>query len=64
MRAEHEADCPYCGEPLTLLVDWSEAPAVYIEDCAVCCRPMRVVLTLDPFDPDGDGSVAVEPEDE
>ena len=39
---ECEADCPYCGEPITLLVDTSEVVQCYVEDCEVCCRPMVV----------------------
>lgn len=43
--------CPYCGEPIELLVDvLSSAPAGdqrYIEDCQVCCRPITVTVTID-----------------
>jgi len=42
-----EKDCPYCGEPLSLQVDISVGSQNYIEDCAVCCRPMVVDLELD-----------------
>ena len=42
---EHGLDCPYCGEPITMLLDLSEDGAQdYIEDCEVCCRPIRVRL--------------------
>lgn len=34
--------CPYCGEPITLLIDGSVPDQEYIEDCEVCCRPMVV----------------------
>jgi hypothetical protein len=34
--------CPYCGEPVQLLVDPSAGAQQYIEDCQVCCRPMVV----------------------
>ncbi|KAA9133198.1 CPXCG motif-containing cysteine-rich protein [Marinihelvus fidelis] len=34
--------CPYCGEPLELLVDDSAGAQRYIEDCAVCCKPIEV----------------------
>ena len=45
-------DCPYCGEPFGTLVDGSaaldgERLADYFEDCAVCCRPIRLVIELD-----------------
>lgn len=39
---EVEADCPYCGETIGVLVDCSVEEQDYIEDCQVCCRPMRV----------------------
>lgn len=32
--------CPYCGEPVELVVDCSVDEQNYIEDCPVCCRPM------------------------
>ena len=34
--------CPYCGEPIELLIDTSIAEQEYVEDCEVCCRPMVV----------------------
>ncbi len=34
--------CPYCGEPILLLVDCSVEQQEYIEDCEVCCRPIVV----------------------
>lgn len=41
--------CPYCGEPVQLLVDGSAGEQAYIEDCQVCCRPMTVeVISLAP----------------
>ena len=39
--------CPYCGEVVELALDpGSGATQEYVEDCQVCCRPMRVVVTL------------------
>ena len=46
-RLEQRADCPYCGEPLTLLIDESDDGMEYVEDCHVCCRPMVVTLWMD-----------------
>jgi hypothetical protein len=40
-------DCPYCGEPLDVLVDTSSGPQRYYEDCSVCCRPILFILTED-----------------
>ena len=37
-------DCPYCGESIEILIDCSVAEQEYIEDCAVCCRPINLSL--------------------
>lgn len=37
-----DSGCPYCGEPVQLVVDEGEEEQDYIEDCQVCCRPMQV----------------------
>lgn len=40
---ELETSCPYCGEPITLVIDeGGGANQNYVEDCEVCCRPMQV----------------------
>ncbi len=44
---ECAADCPYCGEPITLLIDTSCAEQSYVEDCEVCCQPMVVNVFVD-----------------
>jgi len=45
---EAEASCPYCGEPVSLLIDESGGRAQsYVEDCAVCCRPIDVRVAVD-----------------
>lgn len=37
--------CPYCGEPVELLVDpGGGSHQEYVEDCEVCCRPWRIEL--------------------
>ena len=38
--------CPYCGEPIELVIDLTEAEQRYIEDCFVCCRPMTVRVAV------------------
>jgi hypothetical protein len=41
-----EAQCPYCGETVTLTVEPHGPPREeYVEDCSVCCRPWDVVVT-------------------
>ncbi len=42
MLDTHSTSCPYCGEPIELVVDASVDEQEYIEDCQVCCRPMVV----------------------
>jgi len=34
--------CPYCWEELTVEVDLSVGAQTYIEDCQVCCQPMKI----------------------
>lgn len=33
--------CPYCGERLDTRVDLTAEEPAYVEDCAVCCRPIE-----------------------
>lgn len=44
MLSTCDIDCPYCGEPVTLVVDASAGHQHYVEDCAVCCRPITVIV--------------------
>ncbi|MBI2362143.1 MAG: CPXCG motif-containing cysteine-rich protein [Elusimicrobia bacterium] len=41
MQEETPVDCPHCGEPFTILIDASVPRQDYVEDCFVCCRPIR-----------------------
>ena len=47
--------CPYCAEPLDILIDGSIEQQEYIEDCQVCCRPMIIRLSIC-----GNGEIRVE----
>lgn len=42
--------CPYCGEAFETTADTSAGAQTYVEDCAVCCRPIVVTLELDDED--------------
>ena len=54
---EISVECPYCGEPLELLVDQSGGVTQkYVEDCAVCCQPMEVLVEIEG---DDEASVSV-----
>jgi Cysteine-rich CPXCG len=38
--------CPYCGEAFETVVDLSSGATSYIEDCAICCRPIEFRLEV------------------
>jgi hypothetical protein len=52
--SEQPVDCPYCGEPISVIVDHSLGEQEYVEDCQVCCRPMVVSVSIG-----ADGSATV-----
>jgi hypothetical protein len=49
---ERRVRCPFCGEPISVLLDPSGGEQSYIEDCQVCCQPMQITFEAD------DGEVA------
>jgi len=38
--------CPYCGEGYETVVDTSAGSQRYVEDCAVCCKPIEINLSV------------------
>ena len=46
-REETVIDCPYCGEPIDVLLDPAAADQQYTEDCQVCCRPIIFNVATD-----------------
>ena len=37
-------NCPYCGETVEVAIDeGGSSTQSYVEDCSVCCRPIRVL---------------------
>jgi len=43
-----ELSCPYCGEPVEIVVDEGGGNhQSYVEDCPVCCRPWQVHVSHD-----------------
>lgn len=44
---EHFYPCPYCGERISSLLDFTAATQRYIEDCEVCCRPIELEFEAD-----------------
>lgn len=47
---EEAVTCPYCGERIDVLLDFSVPHQNYIEDCQVCCRPIVFDVTVDQDD--------------
>ena len=47
MQEEAEITCPFCWEQISILLDLSLPEQDYIEDCQVCCRPIRIRYTSD-----------------
>jgi hypothetical protein len=54
--------CPYCGEPNEIALDvGGGASQEYEEDCQVCCRTLRVLVS---YDEAGNAQVAAAPLDD
>ncbi len=48
METEHPFTCPYCWQPITMLLDTSlEDEQTYVEDCEVCCRPIEITFAAE-----------------
>ena len=57
-----EVSCPYCGELVEIALDaGGGAVQRYVEDCAVCCRPMRIDVR---YDRGGEATATATAEDE
>lgn len=39
--------CPCCGATIEVLIDPSVREQDYIEDCEVCCQPIRFLVFID-----------------
>ncbi len=48
MEIEHFFICPFCWQSISMLLDLSESPQTYVEDCEVCCRPIQLYYTAEP----------------
>jgi hypothetical protein len=42
LSVEHQFMCPYCGEEISMILDFSVPSQVYVEDCEVCCNPIEI----------------------
>ncbi len=43
---EHRFQCPYCWQSISMVLDPTGLQQEYIEDCEVCCRPIKVDYLL------------------
>lgn len=43
---EYFFQCPYCWEPISMLIDVSQSKQRYIEDCEVCCNPIQLEMSI------------------
>jgi len=48
MEVSESIQCPYCGQPMELVVDTSVAQQRFTTDCEVCCRPFEVFAECEP----------------
>ena len=44
---EHTFECPYCGEEISMVLDFSVGRQTYVEDCEVCCQPIEISYTVE-----------------
>lgn len=58
---ETEIHCPYCGEPIEVIIETLGENQEYIEDCQVCCRPIVFSLSVAM---DGSTDISVRSENE
>lgn len=42
LQTEHAFACPYCWQEISMILDLSVEAQSYIEDCEVCCNPIRI----------------------
>ncbi|WP_110667008.1 CPXCG motif-containing cysteine-rich protein [Salinicola halophilus] len=43
---EWPVNCPYCDAPFTVMLDISAGSYTTWEDCAVCCQPIQMGVTV------------------
>ena len=48
MQITEPVFCPFCGQPLDLVIDTSAGSHQFTTDCEICCRPFEVRVQCDP----------------
>jgi transcription elongation factor Elf1 len=44
---EYFFTCPYCWQEISFVLDLSQPEQEYIEDCEICCNPVKVSFTTE-----------------
>ncbi len=47
MEIEHFFTCPHCWQTISMVLDLSVEEQEYIEDCEVCCNPVKINYTVE-----------------
>lgn len=47
LQTEHVFACPYCWQEISMIFDLSVEAQSYIEDCEVCCNPIRIYYAVE-----------------
>lgn len=47
MEIEHFFTCPHCWQTISMVFDLSIEDQNYIEDCEVCCNPVKIFYTVE-----------------
>lgn len=50
MEIEHFFTCPHCWQEISFVLDLSIEEQSYIEDCEVCCRPIKIFYVAGNFE--------------
>lgn len=50
METEHFFTCPHCWQTISMILDLSVEEQDYIEDCEVCCNPVKIYYTAENFE--------------
>jgi transcription elongation factor Elf1 len=46
-QLEHSFHCPYCAEPISMLLDLSVPAQSFVEDCENCCHPIQITYAVE-----------------
>ncbi len=44
---DRKISCPFCAEPMSIVIDLSAGDQSYVEDCQICCQAMQICFESD-----------------